>query len=338
MEKLRVLIGIVPHEPSLRRLREDDRLDVQVVDPLLQPRAVARGLLEKQQVLLCSLPPENHSDLKQLRWVQIDSSGYSQLLPMNLPDCGVRATNAAGVFDAPIGEWNIAMMINLARDVRGMIRNQDRGVWNRDERFQMEVRGLTVGIWGYGGIGRHTARLAKALGMKVHVMTRSPVKPQPPRYHVAQTGDPEGVLPDRKFKMEEKEQFLKGIDFLVLAMPLTKATEGLIGEQELRALPPHAFVLNPARGPLIQEAALLRALREKWIAGAALDTHYHYPMPSDHPLWAMQNVIMTPHISGSDGSPHYLQRVWDIFTQNLQRFRAGEPLLNELTASQLGGA
>ena len=110
-----------------------------------------------------------------------------------------------------------------------------------------------------------------------------------------------------------------------------------MGEAELRALRPTAYVLNPARGPLIQEQALLKALREGWIAGAALDTHYHYPMPPDHPLWAMPNVIMTPHISGSGGSPFFLQRIWDIFVQNVERFQKGEPLLNELTASQLRG-
>jgi phosphoglycerate dehydrogenase-like enzyme len=96
-------------------------------------------------------------------------------------------------------------------------------------------------------------------------------------------------------------------------------------------------VLNPSRGPLIQEAALLRALREGWIAGAALDTHYAYPLPSDHTLWRLPNVIMTPHISGSAESPHFLTRIWDIFLQNVERYRSGKPLLNELTAAQLRG-
>ena len=89
-------------------------------------------------------------------------------------------------------------------------------------------------------------------------------------------------------------------------------------------------MLNPARGPLIQEQALLRALREGWIAGAALDTHYHYPMPPDHPLWRMPNVIMTPHISGSSGSPLFLQRVWDIFVQNVARLLQDNPLSKQL--------
>ena len=97
---------------------------------------------------------------------------------------------------------------------------------------------------------------------------------------------------------------------------------------------PTRFV--PARGPVVKEESLLRALREGWIAGAALDTHYHYPMPPDHPLWSLPNVIMTPHISGSARGPFYLPRIWSIFTQNLERFLAGTPLLNELSARQLG--
>ena len=148
----------------------------------------------------------------------------------------------------------------------------------------------------------------------------------------------DGTLPDRVFGESEKMEFLGGLDFLVLAMPLTKATEGLVGEKELSALPPRAFVLNPARGPIIQQAALLRALREKWIAGAALDTHYHYPMPPDHPLWKFPNVIFTPHISGSSLSPMFKTRLWDIFALNLERITHGQPLLNELTAAQLAGA
>ena len=110
--------------------------------------------------------------MRALRLVQIASAGYTQLVGIGLPARGIRACNALGVFDVPIAEWNIAMMVNLLRDLRGMIRNQEHGVWDRDRRFQRELRGLTVGFWGYGGIARETARLAKALGMHVHVLTR----------------------------------------------------------------------------------------------------------------------------------------------------------------------
>jgi phosphoglycerate dehydrogenase-like enzyme len=242
-----------------------------------------------------------------------------------------------GNFDVPIADWNIAMMVNLTRNLRGMIRNQESGVWDRSAVFQKEIRGAVLGIWGYGGIGRETARLAKALGLQVHVMTRGGVTTRWDAYRVEGTGDPEGVLPDKIFQAGQEMVFLSGLDFLVLAMPLTKSNEGIVGEKELHALSRTAFLLNPARGPLVQEHALLKALREGWIAGAALDTHYAYPLPSHHPLWQFQNVILTPHISGSAQSPRFLDRIWDIFVQNVERWLSGNPLLNELSIPQLRG-
>jgi phosphoglycerate dehydrogenase-like enzyme len=124
---------------------------------------------------------------------------------------------------------------------------------------------------------------------------------------------------------------------LILSLPKTKSTVGIIGEKELCALPRTAFILNPARGPLIQEEPLLQALREGWIAGAALDTHYHYPMPPDHPLWRFPNVIMTPHISGSTLMQRHGERMWEIFVENVRRYTSGGFLLNELSASELRG-
>ena len=123
----------------------------------------------------------------------------------------------------------------------------------------------------------------------------------------------------------------------MLSMPLTKRTKGIIGYEDLSMLCSTAFILNPARGPLIQEDALLKVLREVKIGGAALDTHYYYPMPADHPLWKFPNVIMTPHISGSTGSPYFLERVWDVFIKNVEKYIGGEQLLNELSPEQLDG-
>jgi phosphoglycerate dehydrogenase-like enzyme len=161
------------------------------------------------------------------------------------------------------------------------------------------------------------------------------VRARPETYVVAGRGDPEGRLPDKVFTPSEKVPFLQGLDFLIIAMPLTGQTVGLIGEAELRSLPRHAYVLNPARGPIIQEQALLRALTEGWISGAALDTHYQYPLPQSHPLWQMPNVILTPHISGSTLSQNFGKRVWEIFHENVHRYRSRRPLLNELSPRQL---
>ena len=288
-------------------------------------------------MLVDCFPPENLDDMRSLRLLQLSSVGYNQILGRGLGERGVRVCNGAGEFDVPIGEWNIAMMLNLLRDLRGMLRNQASQTWDRSARFQSEMAGRVVGIWGYGGIGRETARLCKAMHLAVHVMTRDGVKPRTNIYCVPGHGDPEGALPDRVFVAGQERDFLRDLDFLIIAMPLSPATEGIIGADELAALPSHAFVLNPARGALIQEQALVDALRDGTIAGAAIDTHYAYPLPPEHPLWHFPNVIITPHISGSNLSPHFKTRLWDIVYENTRRFVSGETLLNELTQDQLRG-
>lgn len=336
---MKLLIDVPVEPAALAKLQTTLGITVDVIpDPAETKRELPAARLADVDALFCTIPPTNLDAAKALRWIQVASAGYTQLFGLDLPRRGIRATNARGCFDVPIAEWAVAMMVNLARDLRQMMRNQNATVWDRSATFQREIRGLTVGLWGYGGIGRETARLAKALGLRVHVLTRSgTVGPRGDVYAVAGTGDPDGSLPDRVFSARETEAFLGDLDFLVLGMPLTKATEGLVDEAELSALPRRAFVLNPARGPIIQEAALLRALCEGWIAGAALDTHYHYPMPPDHPLWAFPNVIFTPHISGSSLSPNFKARLWDIFCLNVSRLQRGEPLLNALTPAQLAG-
>jgi phosphoglycerate dehydrogenase-like enzyme len=266
---MKILIDVPVYEYGLQKLKQQPGLYIETIDPAEESRPVSDSLLRKTEVLFCTFPPSNLDDAESLRFIQIASAGYTQLIGLQLPQKGIRACNALGVFDCPIAEWCIAMMVNLARDFRGMVRNQESGTWDRNARFQREVRGLTVGIWGYGGIGRETARIAKAMGMQIHVLVRDGVKQRREVYMVEGTGDPDGLYPDKVFTLEEKFDFLGSIDFLVIAIPLTPANEGIIGEEELRALRKYAYLLNPARGPLVQEMALLKALREGWITGAA---------------------------------------------------------------------
>lgn len=334
----KILIDVPIYELGMEQLKALPGVSVEVCDPITEDAVVRpKSLVGDKEILFCAAPPENLDDMAHLRWVQIASSGFEHLIPLNLPEHGIRASNARGVFDIPIAEWCITMMVSLTRDLPQMYRNQQAGNWDRGERFQTEVRGRTVGFWGYGGLSRETARLAKAMGLRVHVLARNGVRPQRNVYCVAGTGDPHGTLPDAVFGMEEKTAFLSSLDFLVMGLPMNDETKGMVKAEELRALPPSAHVLNPARGPLIQEEALLHALQEGWIAGAALDTHYHYPMPPEHPLWSMPNVIMTPHISGSTMSTCFSERVWELFVQNVKRYQAAETLLNEITPAMLGG-
>jgi phosphoglycerate dehydrogenase-like enzyme len=331
---IRILSTIPLNEIAIRKLKALPGVALQEILPHDSDWDLPDDLLAGPEILLCKLPPRNLDALTHLEMIQLSSVGYEHLRHLHFADRPLRVCNARGIFDTAIAEWNLAMMVNLIRDLSGMLRNQKAGRWERADRFQQEVRGRVVGLWGYGGIGRETARLAKAFGMTVHVLTRSGVEPRQNTFVLPGTGDPEGILPDRVFLAGQAREFLSGLDFLILALPHTKESDGMIGEAELKALPRTAFILNPARGPIIQEKALLEALREGWIAGAALDTHFAYPLPADHPLWQFPNVILTPHISGADKSPNFPDRIAELFIQNVTRYLEGRPLLNEITARE----
>lgn len=332
----KVLVDVPVYGPGMEQLVALPDLTVELCDPILESSSARpKSLLRDKEILFCTTPPENFEDMTRLQWIQIASSGFEHLVPFNLSSRKIHACNARGVFDIPIAEWCISMMVNLTRDLPQMIRNQQACHWDRSERYQAEVRGRTVGFWGYGGMARETARLAKAMGLRVHALTRNGVQPQTNIYCVPGTGDPAAILPDAVFTYKEKVHFLGGLDYLVMGLPLNEQTHGIVSAEDLNALPSTAQVLNPARGPLIQETALLQALQEGWIAGAALDTHYQYPLPADHPLWSMPNVIMTPHISGSSKSNQFPERIWDLFVQNVIRAQANEPLLNQIATQSL---
>ncbi|HYM15470.1 MAG TPA: D-2-hydroxyacid dehydrogenase [Dehalococcoidia bacterium] len=248
----------------------------------------------------------------RLRWIQLTSAGADRLLGSGYIEEGVVVTTASGLHATPIGEFVLSAILMFAKRAPGSLRAQIRHEWARFA--PSELRGATVGIVGLGHIGAEVGRLAKAFGCRVIATTRSATE---------QHSRPEAddVLP-----AGELHTLLAEADYVVLSMPLTPATRGMIGEAELRAMKQTAVLINIARGPVVVEAALIRALREGWIAGAALDVFEREPLPQDSPLWDMENVIVTPHISG--GTEIYNQRAVAILTGNIRRFLAGEPLVN----------
>lgn len=327
----RILIEVDLHPSILARLRALPDVHVETMPHHLWWWDYPADRLPGPEILLCKRPPRNLDALSDLRFVQLSTVGYEHLREFGFADRPLRTCNARGIFDTGIAEWNVAMMVNLVRDLRAMIRNQEHSVWERPERFQQELRGSTVGLWGYGGIGRETARVCKVLGMTVRAMTRNGVRSRRDFYVTPGTGDPDGTLPDQVFVGAQKKEFLQGLDFLILALPHTKESDGLIGAEELKLLGRHGYLLNPARGPIVQEQALLEALRTRGIAGAALDTHFAYPLPADHPLWRFPNVILTPHVSGADQSRLFPLRIGELFLANVERYLSGQSLFNELT-------
>ena len=213
-----------------------------------------------------------------------------------------------------MGEVVLEMMLMFVKDAPACLRMKQAREWRR-YRPKL-LRGQTVGILGLGVVGREIARLCKAFGMKVIGVRRS--------------GGPESPFPDvdRVYPRERLPELLAESDFVVLALPLTKETKGMIGEKELRGMKPSAYLINVARGAIVDEGALIRALEEKWIAGAGLDVFIQEPLPPESKFYELPNVIFSPHISGD--MPDYESRATEVFCENLRRYLAGEPFLHEV--------
>jgi phosphoglycerate dehydrogenase-like enzyme len=185
-----------------------------------------------------------------------------------------------------------------------------------------------VGIVGYGSIGREVARLLHPFGVNVLAAKWDAMQPQDTGYIQEGFGDPNGDIPRRIYPFQALKSMIAECDFLVITVPLTPETDGLIGSEELDAMKPDSFLIDVSRGCVVDHIALIRALKDKKIAGAALDVFPEEPLPKDSPLWKFPNVIISPHIAGI--SPHYDQRAVALFTENLRRFLASEPLHNQV--------
>jgi phosphoglycerate dehydrogenase-like enzyme len=248
-----------------------------------------------------------------LRWVHSRSVGLERTLFPELSESFVPLTNGVGVFSPSLGEFVLGAILYFAKDFRRMIRNQMAGLW---EAFDvMPVSGHTVGIIGYGDIGRAVAARVRPLGMSVLALRRhaSPANAADPFVEQIYT-------PDRRIEM------LPRCDYLVVAAPLTSETRGMIGEPEFAAMKPTAVIINVGRGPIINEEALVHALSTGRIKGAALDVFDHEPLPPGHPLYKMENVLLSPHCA--DHTPDWLDNAMQFFIAQFERFQKGEPLLN----------
>ncbi len=272
-----------------------------------------------------------------LRWVQIQSAGADHLIRTPLWQSDVTITSANGVHTVQLAEYVLAMLLAHGHHLPRMQRAQAQHQWadhkERDQLLPRELRGATVGIVGYGAIGREVARLSMAFGMRVLATARTTDGAHgydgwtPPG-----TGDADGTLPERFYTLDQLPDMLAQCDAVVLALPMGERTRHVLNADSLAALPPHALVVNIGRGGLIDQAALVEALQNGRLGGAALDVTDPEPLPADSPLWDMPNVIITPHIGGL--SPHYTDRAVDLFTANLGRYVAGEPLFNVVDREQ----
>jgi phosphoglycerate dehydrogenase-like enzyme len=284
-----------------------------------------------EEILYGFMPPRDLAVAPELKWVQLHSAGINHLVNTQHPilQSAIRITTSSGIHAVAIGEFAIALMLALARKVPLIVRKQDQREWS-PRKWNLflgtEMRGKTLGVVGYGSIGREVARIAKlGLALRVLALTRGGAQ-RDRGYAEPGVGDPEGALPDAWFTPAQLDDLLAQSDFVLIATPLTDATHDLIGERELRLMKPTAFIVNIARGGIINEPALIRALKENWIAGAGLDVFEQEPLPAESELWKLENALIAPHISSA--TPRYDDRATDLFCENLRRYLRGDELLN----------
>ena len=323
----RVLVTMPFSEAQLDRVRAaSPRLTVTRADAAT---ADYRGV----EVLYAGTPPADLAHAQDLRWVQLHMAGINTLQdhPL-LRDTLIPLTTTSGVHAATIAEYAIAMLLALAHRVPRMVEWHGRKTWPPDEdRWRLfvptEIRGATLGVIGYGSIGRELARIAtSAFGMTVLACKRDPLVRADRGYGQPGTGDPEGTLPAEWFGPGDLPRMLPRCDVVALCAPLTAETRHLIGRAAIAAMKPTAYFINVGRGATVDEAALARALAERRIAGAAIDVFAEEPPPAGHPFYELDNVILSPHVSGF--LPSYDDRCTELFAENLRRFLRGAPLLN----------
>jgi phosphoglycerate dehydrogenase-like enzyme len=324
---LNVLVTMRFSESQLDRLRRvSPSLAVTRDDP-------DRADYSATEVLYAGVLPSDPSRAPNLRWVQLHMAGVNALSDHPIyTKSAIPLTTTSGVHAATIAEYAITVLLALAHRVPRMIEWQATGGWPPDtERWPLfvptEVRGATLGIVGYGSIGRELARIAKAaFAMRVLACKRDPSRRPDPGYALPGTGDPDGVLPDEWFPPSAVAELLARSDVVVMCTPLTPATHHMIGARELRRMKPSAYFINVGRGATVDEVALAEALRGQRIAGAAVDVFAEEPPARGHPLYQLDNAIVSPHVSGF--VPSYDARCADLFAENLRRYLEGAPLLN----------
>lgn len=262
-----------------------------------------------------ALAPHLPTIAPRLKWIQATSSGIGPFVQKaGLDTTDIVITNAAGIHAVPLAEHTLLSLLYFVKDVPARLGDQRARVW---ERFSgRELRGMHVAVVGLGAVGREIARLCRAVGLHVVGVRRTPVD------------DPEALHVDEAITPDALHEVLARVDAVVLICPHTPETEGMMGAAEFARMRRGSLLVNVGRGALVDEDALIAALRSGHLGGAALDVAAVEPLPADSPLWDLPNVLITAHSASTVDREN--ERLTDLFCENLRRYLAGEPLINVL--------
>jgi phosphoglycerate dehydrogenase-like enzyme len=269
----------------------------------------------------------------RLRWIQLHFAGVDHAIKQPIVQAeDVEVTTASGVHAIHMAEFCLAMMLAFTYRIPALLQFQAKAEWPKEAHDifnPRELRGQTLGIVGYGSIGRELARQANELGMTVLATKRDLMHTaEEDQYAEPGTGDPTGDIPARLYPAQALVSMAPECDYLVVTAPLTDTSRHLVNEDVLGAMKSSAVMINVSRGSVVDEEALISALAAGTITGAALDVFEEEPLPYTSPLWNLENVILSPHISGN--SVHYHEKAAALFAENLERYLNKQPLLNRL--------
>jgi phosphoglycerate dehydrogenase-like enzyme len=330
MADVLVLMTVRFPEPLLQRVRAvspDLRLEVH---PGSTAEELPAHLLPDVQVLYTARALPDPEAVPSLRWIQFHFAGIDHVADHPILRSDVRVTTLSGAAVTQMVEYVMMALLGLGRRLPRLERDRAEKRWaeNRFDRFRpIDLNGSTVGIVGYGSVGREVARICRVFGARVLATKRDLMHLRDTGFEPAGRGDPEAEFPDRLYPPQALASMAAECDFLIVTVPLTSDTRGLIGRNVFQALKPTACLVDVSRGGVVDHNALVEALSEKRLAGAALDVFPVEPLPPGSPLWDMPNVILSPHIAGASG--RYFDEAADLFAANLQRYLTDQPLLNE---------
>jgi phosphoglycerate dehydrogenase-like enzyme len=335
MPEILVLFTLPFSEELLGRLRALSSRIKAVIHQARSVEELPAEILPDIEVLYTSRLLPEKEDVPKLRWIQLHTTDVNAIADHPILRSDIQVTTLSGVTAPGMAEFALMAILAFGRRLPLMMEDKARKVWaeGRFERYMPgELRGSTVGIVGYGSVGREIARVSRALGANVLATKRDLKVLEDEGYCQDGLGDPHAELVERLYPPQAIASMASLCDFLVITIPLTTATRGMVGKSVFSKMKTASYLIDLSSGGVVDHGALIEALNEGRVAGAALDVYPVEPLPEGSPLWEMPNVILSPHVAAS--SPKYYDLAIDCFSENMRRYLSDQPLLNLFQAER----